>query len=54
MTPDTPHPDFHEFVKSHFSHGVVTFHPATCSALRRAGRCGSRARPTTSRTASSP
>ena len=27
MTPDAPHPDFHEFVKSHFSHGVVTFHP---------------------------
>ena len=27
MTPDSPHPDFHEFVKSHFSHGVVTFHP---------------------------
>ena len=27
MTADAPHPDFHEFVKSHFSHGVVTFHP---------------------------
>ncbi len=24
--PDHPHPDFSEFVKSHFSHGVVTFH----------------------------
>ena len=27
MQPDRPHPDFHNFVKSHFSHGVVTFHP---------------------------
>jgi hypothetical protein len=27
LTPDRPHPDFHEFVRSHFSHGVVTFHP---------------------------
>jgi hypothetical protein len=25
--PDHPHPDFDEFVKSHFAHGVVTFHP---------------------------
>jgi len=24
--PDRPHPDFHELVSSHFSHGVVTFH----------------------------
>ena len=24
---DYPHPDFHNFAKSHFSHGVVTFHP---------------------------
>lgn len=24
---DRPHPDFHDFVKSHFSHGVITFHP---------------------------
>ena len=24
--PDHPHPDFEEFVKSHFSHGVITFH----------------------------
>ena len=24
---DHPHPTFHEFVKSHFSRGVVTFHP---------------------------
>jgi Family of unknown function (DUF6065) len=24
--PDHPHADFHEFVKSHFSHGVLTFH----------------------------
>jgi Family of unknown function (DUF6065) len=24
--PDTPHPQFHEHVKSHFSHGVITFH----------------------------
>ena len=23
---DRPHPDFHELVKSHFSHGVLTFH----------------------------
>ncbi len=23
---DQPHPDFHEFAKSHFSHGVITFH----------------------------
>ena len=27
LRPDRPHPDFHEFVKSHFSHGVLTFHP---------------------------
>lgn len=27
MTPDRPHPDFHRLVSSHFSHGVVTFHP---------------------------
>ena len=27
LTADRPHPDFHNFVKSHFSHGVVTFHP---------------------------
>jgi hypothetical protein len=27
LTPDYPNPDFHEFAKSHFSHGVVTFHP---------------------------
>jgi hypothetical protein len=26
LWPDRPHPDFHEFVTSHFSHGVVTFH----------------------------
>jgi len=23
---DHPHPSFHEFVKSHFSHGILTFH----------------------------
>lgn len=27
LTPDYPNPDFHHFAKSHFSHGVVTFHP---------------------------
>jgi hypothetical protein len=27
LTPHHPHPDFHDFVKSHFSRGVVTFHP---------------------------
>ncbi len=27
LTPDYPHPDFHNFVKSHFSHGVITMHP---------------------------
>ena len=27
LIPDRPHPDFHNFVKSHFSHGVMTFHP---------------------------
>lgn len=26
LTPDRPHPDFHDLVKSHFSHGVLTFH----------------------------
>ena len=26
LIPDRPHPDFHEFVSSHFSHGVITFH----------------------------
>jgi hypothetical protein len=26
FTPARPHPDFHEFVSSHFSHGVITFH----------------------------
>ena len=25
FTPDRPHPDFHTFALSHFSHGVVTF-----------------------------
>ena len=27
LTPDHPFPDFKDFVKSHFSHGIVTFHP---------------------------
>jgi hypothetical protein len=27
FTADHPHPDFHHFVSSHFSQGVVTFHP---------------------------
>lgn len=27
LTPDNPFPGFSEFAKSHFSHGVVTFHP---------------------------
>ena len=27
LTPDQPHPDFHDFAKSHFSRGIVTFHP---------------------------
>ena len=27
MRPDKPHPDFHDFVSSHFSSGVLTFHP---------------------------
>jgi hypothetical protein len=27
LTPDHPHPDFHDFAKSHFSRGIVTFHP---------------------------
>ncbi len=27
LTPDHPFPDFTDFVKSHFSHGVLTFHP---------------------------
>jgi hypothetical protein len=26
LTPDRPHPDFHEFAKSHFSSGIITFH----------------------------
>jgi hypothetical protein len=26
LVPDVNHPDFHEFVSSHFSHGVLTFH----------------------------
>jgi hypothetical protein len=26
ITPDRPHPDFHEFVESHFAGGVMTFH----------------------------
>ena len=26
LTPDHPFPDFHDFVRSHFSHGIVTFH----------------------------
>ncbi len=26
LWPDHPHPYFHEFVKSHFSHGIITFH----------------------------
>jgi Family of unknown function (DUF6065) len=27
MKPDYPNPDFHRLVTSHFSHGVMTFHP---------------------------
>ncbi|MFA7264456.1 MAG: DUF6065 family protein [Caulobacter sp.] len=27
FTPDHGHPDFHDFAKSHFSRGIVTFHP---------------------------
>jgi hypothetical protein len=27
LTPDHPFPDFHDFVRSHFSRGIVTFHP---------------------------
>ena len=27
LTPDHPFPGFEDFVKSHFSHGVITFHP---------------------------
>ena len=27
FTPDHPHPSFHDLVKSHFSRGIVTFHP---------------------------
>ena len=27
LTPDHPFPEFEEFAKSHFSHGVLTFHP---------------------------
>ena len=26
LTPDRPHPDFHDFAKSHFTEGVLTFH----------------------------
>jgi hypothetical protein len=26
LRPDQPHPDFPDFAKSHFSHGVLTFH----------------------------
>ena len=26
---DHPHPDFADFVKSHFSHGIITFHPGS-------------------------
>ena len=26
LNPDVNHPDFHEFAKSHFSHGVLTLH----------------------------
>ena len=29
LKPDNPNPDFHTFVKSHFSHGVVTCHPGS-------------------------
>lgn len=27
LTPDQGYPDFHDLVKSHFSRGIVTFHP---------------------------
>ncbi|HRD29188.1 MAG TPA: DUF6065 family protein [Caulobacter sp.] len=27
FAPDHGHPDFHDFAKSHFSRGIVTFHP---------------------------
>jgi uncharacterized protein DUF6065 len=27
VTPDHPFPEFNDFVKSHFSHGILTFHP---------------------------
>jgi|SRR5215217_1115664 len=26
LTPDHPHPDFHDFAKSHFSRGIITMH----------------------------
>ena len=35
---DNPNPDFHRLVSSHFSHGVVTFHPGYLFRTRRAGR----------------
>jgi len=42
LAPEHPFAGFEDFVKSHFAHGVVTFHPATCSAPPRAGRLGRR------------
>lgn len=27
IIPDTPHPDLHDFAKSHFSRGILTMHP---------------------------
>jgi hypothetical protein len=33
LTPDHPFPNFQDFVKSHFSHGVVTFHPGYRAVL---------------------
>ncbi len=35
---DRPNPDFHRLASSHFAYGVLTFHRATCSAPRPAGR----------------
>jgi hypothetical protein len=26
VTPDHPYPDFHDFARSHFAHGILTFH----------------------------
>ncbi len=49
---DHPHPDFHDLVKSHFSRGIITFHPGYLFRTPPGWSMWVQVAPTTSRTAS--